>query len=234
MNLKSTFWKRKWLATFLALYGVFVLLPFAAPVLMYWKMDGLGRLIYFIYSFLCHQLPERSLFFFGQKLMYSISEIQTVWRNTDNPLLLRQFVGNFDLGWKVSWSDRMISLFGGIWIAGFLWGTMPWRAGRISIRFLVILALPLILDGMTHFVSDLSGLTSGFRYANDWLARLTGGIFERSFYLGDGIGLFNSWMRWVTVLLFSAGLVWWAFPYVDENFNPGIRLSATSDRLIPD
>ena len=190
---------------------------------MYWQADGLGRLIYGVYGFLCHQLPERSLFFFGPKLMYSMSEIQTVWQNTDNPLFLRQFIGNPEMGWKVAWSDRMISMYGGIWLAGLIWGFMPRPARRISIYLFIVLALPLILDGTTHFISDLSGLTAGFRYTNDWLASLTGNRFASTFYLGDGIGSFNSWMRWVTGLLFSVGLVGWAFPYVEENFNTRIQ-----------
>ena len=209
---------KKWLLFFLLGYGVFVFLPFVAPVFMYWKLDGLGRAVYFFYSFLCHQLPERSLFFFGEKWMYSFSEISAVWQNTDNPLILRQFIGTPERGWKVAWSDRMISMYGGVWLAGLLWGLVPKYRGRVSFWFLILFALPMALDGGTHFLSDLGGLTSGFRYTNDWLAVLTNHAFSRSFYLGNALGSFNSWMRWITGLLFGLGLVWWAFPYVEENF----------------
>jgi hypothetical protein len=66
------------------------------------------EVIYFIYSFFCHQLPERSFFLFGEKSMYSLGEIQAVWQNTANPMILRQFIGNESMGWKIAWSDRMI------------------------------------------------------------------------------------------------------------------------------
>jgi uncharacterized membrane protein len=75
-----------------------------------------ARAIYFIYSFLCHQLPQRSYFLFGSKFTYSLGEIQSVWRNTNEIMILRQFVGNPELGWKVAWSDRMVSMFTSLWL----------------------------------------------------------------------------------------------------------------------
>ena len=102
---------RHWFGLFLAIYGAWVFMPFLAPVFMYLGWTGVGKTIYFIYSFFCHQLPERSFFLFGQKTMYSLSEIQSVWQNTINPLVLRQFIGNETMGWKIAWSDRMISFY---------------------------------------------------------------------------------------------------------------------------
>jgi uncharacterized membrane protein len=210
--------KRKWLFFFLLIYGIFVFLPFAAPVFMHWKLGGLARAVYFLYSFFCHQLPERSLFLFGGKWMYSFSEISAVWKNTDNPLILRQFIGTPEMGWKVGWSDRMISMYGGVWLAGLIWSLFHRRDKRISIWIFILFITPMVMDGTTHFLSDLGGLDSGFRYTNDWLAVLTNHAFAPTFYLGDGLGSFNSLMRWVTGILFAIGLVWWGFPYIDEAF----------------
>jgi len=210
---------QKWWIIFVVLYGVFVFLPFLAPIMMRWNFQGMGRAIYFIYSFLCHQLPERSLFMFGPKLMYSLNEIQAVWQQTGNPLILRQFIGNPDMGWKVAWSDRMISMYGGIWLAGLLWGMLRKPNQKISIWIFLLLAFPITLDGMTHFISDLSGLAEGFRYTNHWLAVLTRNYFPDSFYIGDALGSFNSLARWLSGLLFGFGLVWWAFPYIGESLH---------------
>lgn len=216
MRLTSS--HRKWWLALILVYGAFVFLPFTAPVLMNWGMDGLGRAVYFFYSFLCHQLPERSLFLFGEKWMYSLNEIGMVWGNTENPLILRQFIGTPEMGWKVAWSDRMISMYGGVWLAGLFWGWFQKYLNKVSIWVLILSTLPIVLDGGTHILSDLNGLTSGFRYTNNWLVVLTDHAFAPSFYLGDALGSFNSWMRWATGLLFAFGLVWWAFPYVDESF----------------
>lgn len=216
--VKLTPTHRKWWLVFLLVYGAFVFLPFTAPVLMNWGLEGLGRAVYFVYSLFCHQLPERSLFFFGEKWMYSMNEIGMMWGNTENPMILRQFIGTPDMGWKVAWSDRMISMYGGVWLAGLVWGLFQQSLNKVSIWVLILSALPIFMDGGTHILSDLDGLTNGFRYTNDWLAILTNHAFAPSFYLGDALGSFNSWMRWVTGLLFGFGLVWWAFPYIDESF----------------
>src|SRR5574338_34451 len=77
--------------TFLIVYGIWVWLPFLAPVFMKSGLTTAGNLLYFIYSFFCHQLPERSFFFFGGKAMYPLSEIQTVWQDTASPMILRKF-----------------------------------------------------------------------------------------------------------------------------------------------
>jgi len=210
--------KVKWLTVFLALYGLFVLLPFLAPVMMKWNLPVVGKVIYGAYSFVCHQLPQRSLFFFGPELMYSVDEIQAAWQQTDNPFVLRQFVGNPEMGWKVAWSDRMISMYGGVWVAGLLWALFGKRNLKVPIWIFALLAFPIVLDGLTHVISDFSGLVQGFRYTNHWLAVLTRNSFPASFYAGDAIGSFNSWARWLSGLLFGFGLVWWAFPYVSESF----------------
>lgn len=102
---------RKWILVFSLLYGLYVGLPFLAPVFMRWGWEGAGKAVYFVYSFLCHQLPQRSFFMFGDKAMYSLGEIQSVWQNTINPLVLRKFIGNANRGWKVAWSDRMVSMY---------------------------------------------------------------------------------------------------------------------------
>ncbi len=227
--------KRKWLTIFLLLYGVFVFLPLLAPLMMQWNFQGIGRAIYFIYSFLCHQLPERSLFLFGPKLMYSLNEIQAVWQQTEDPLILRQFIGNPDMGWKVAWSDRMISMYGGVWLAGLFWGTLRKFNRKISIWIFLLLALPMALDGVSHFISDFSGLAEGFRYTNHWLAVLTRNSFPDSFYAGDALGSFNSWARWLSGLSFGFGFVWWAFPYVSESFVQRAQTgSVNTATLIPD
>jgi uncharacterized membrane protein len=213
-----------WLSIFLVLYGVFVFLPFLAPVMMAWHLPALAKPIYFVYSFFCHQLPERSLFFFGPRWMYPIDAIQAAWQRTDNPLILRQFIGNPQMGWKVAWSDRMISMYGGVWLAALVWVLLGKRAPKVPIWAFVLLALPMALDGGTHFLSDFSGIAAGFRYTNVWLAVLTHHYFPQSFYVGDALGSFNSWMRWLSGLLFSFGLVGWAFPSIRDSLSQTIQL----------
>lgn len=207
-----------WFILFALLAGAYIILPFLAPLFMVMGWNGAGKAIYFIYSFLCHQLPERSYFLFGPKITYSLPEIQAAWRDTANPLILRQFIGNAQMGWKVAWSDRMVSMFTSLWVFGLLWYPLRRRIPKLPTWGLLLFLLPMMLDGTSHFISDFWGIGYGFRDTNLWLAALTGHIFPATFYAGDAWGSFNSIMRLATGLLFGLGIVWFAFPYVDESF----------------
>jgi len=206
-----------WFETFLIVYGLWVFVPFLAPVFMQLGWTGAGRAVYFIYSFFCHQLPERSFFWFGGKAMYSLGEIQAVWQNTSNPMILRQFIGNDAMGWKVAWSDRMISFYTSVWLFALLWYPLRRRIKPISWWGFTLLLLPIAVDGITHAVSDLAGIGNGFRDTNAWLAVLTNNVFPATFYMGDALGSFNSLMRFVTGLLAGLGIVWLVFPYISQS-----------------
>jgi len=210
---------KNWFLMFIIIYGLWVWAPFLAPIFMHLGWDGPAKAIYFVYSFFCHQLPERSYFLFGPQVTYSLNDIQAAWMDTINPLLLRKFTGTATMGWKVAWSDRMISFYGGVWLFALIW--YPFRRRMRSLPWwgLILFLLPIALDGGTHFLSDLAGIGQGFRYTNLWLANLTHFAFSPSFYAGDTLGSFNSWMRILTGLLAGLGLVWFAFPYIKETFS---------------
>ena len=205
---------RHWPEIFLIVYGLWVFLPFLAPALMHVGWSGAGKALYVFYSFFCHQLPERSFFLFGEKPMYSLTQVQAVWQDTLNPFILRKFIGNPEMGWKVAWSDRMTSFYGGVWLFAMLW--MPFRRRLKPLPWwgFVLLLLPLALDGGSHTISDLAGIGQGFRDSNQWLAVLTNNALPASFYAGDALGSFNSWMRLLTGLLAALGIVWLVFPYI--------------------
>jgi len=209
---------RNWMVLFSLLYGLYVGLPFLAPVLMKTGLDPIGRVIYTVYSFFCHQLPERSFFLFGLKLMIPLAEIQANWQRTDNPLVLRQFIGSPELGWKVAWSDRMVFMFTSILVFAWVWWIFRRRMPKISWKILFLFLLPMGIDGTTHMVSDMFGLHQGFRDNNAWLASITQNAFAPTFYAGDAWGSFNSIMRMVSGILFGAGIVLFGFPYLEEFF----------------
>ncbi len=198
--------------------GIYVGLPFLAPVFMHAGWDGAARVIYFIYSWLCHQLPQRSFFLFGSKFTFSLAEVQNAWQNTLRPEILRQFIGNSQMGWKVAWSDRMVSMFTSLWLFGILWWLVRRRLKPLPWWGLLLFLLPMAVDGTSHFFSDLSGIGQGFRNGNMWLAVLTHHIFPLPFYSGDAWGSFNSLMRLLTGFLFGLGIVWYTYPYLDKAF----------------
>jgi uncharacterized membrane protein len=206
----------KWILLFGLAYGLFIALPFFAPVFMEMGWKGAGEALYFIYSFFCHQLPERSFFLFGPKFTYTLPEIQAAWQNTFNPAILRQFIGNTQTGWKVAWSDRMFSMYSSVWVFGLFWYPLRRHLPRLPFWVFLLFLLPMALDGTTHLISDLAGLDQGFREMNLWLATLIHYALPASFYAGNAWGSFNSITRLLTGIFFGIGIVWFGFPQVDE------------------
>jgi len=207
---------RHWVVWFSLLTGVWVILPWVAPVLMHAGARQPAALIYLIYAPQCHQLPQRSYFLFGPAAMVPLHEI-VARTGSVNPLLLRAFLGAPDLGWKVAWSDRMVSLYSPLFLGALLywWTGRTWQPVRWSWR-LLLPYLPLLIDGLSHSVDDLFAL--GIRTENGWLASLTNGAFPLSFYSGDAIGSFNWWMRLITGLVASFALVRQLYPHLDRGF----------------
>lgn len=208
-----------WLSFFLIVFGIFNLLPFLAPVFMTSGLDAGGKVIYTAYSPLCHQMAQRSFFLFGDDVMYDAEQLPVTLTGTgDDTLTLRRFKGTEELGWKVAWSDRMVYMYGGVWLAALIYALLRKKVRPISPIWFAVLLLPMVIDGGTHFLSDLSGITKGFRYDNTWLVSLTGHAFPESFYSGDGFGSFNSMMRLLSGITFGIACVWLAFPYISRSF----------------
>jgi hypothetical protein len=210
---------RYWIVLFGIAFGIYANLPFLAPVFMHIGLNGAGNAIYFIYSFLCHQLPERSFFLFGPKLTYSLKVIGATGQDTSNILVLRHFIGNAAMGWKVAWSDRMVSMFTSLWAFGLLWWPYRKRLPKLPVWGFILFLLPMAVDGGTHFLSDLAGIGLGFRDTNTWLVALSQNIFKPEFYSGDAWGSFNSLMRLLTGILFGLGVAWFAFPYLHDTLS---------------
>ena len=217
---RLVYWfSRYWLFVFTLFVGAFAGLPWLAPVFMKLGWTDAANAVYLFYATQCHQLPQRSFFLFGEQAMYALGDIQTVWENSNDPLVLRQFIGNSEMGWKVAWSDRMVFMYTGLLLFGLAF--WPWRRRLKPLPWwaLVLLLLPMFLDGFTHMLGDFSGgIGGGFRDSNAWLVALTNGAFAASFYAGDALGSFNSWMRLITGVLFGLAVVWFCYPRLHSAF----------------
>jgi uncharacterized membrane protein len=216
---------RHWLLIINVLMGIWVALSWLAPVFMHWGWVRVAGATYSFYSFQCHQLPERSFFLFGPKVMYSLAEIQSAWQNTTDPFVLRQWIGNVDMGWKVAWSDRMVSMYTVLFLSSLGYGLVRTRLKPLPLWAFFLLLVPMVIDGTTHALSDLAGIGQGFRDTNVWLQNLTNNAFPITFYQGDALGSFNSWMRLITGTLFGIALVGFAHPYLNESFAEIVRRS---------
>ena len=218
---------RHWLLIANLGFGVWVLLPWLAPLLMAAGLERGARPIYAAYSLQCHQLPQRSYFLFGPRPMVPLADINAAWPYTDY-VRLRQFVGSPALGYKVAWSDRMVSLYTPLFFGGLLFALARWRsatrhrAGRFNgwqplpVRWWLLALAPLFVDGVSHAINDATGL--GFRDTNAWLAALTGNILAPTFYAGDAVGSLNWWLRLLTGLLAGLATAWLIYPHLDDAF----------------
>lgn len=227
-----------WLLYFEVFFGILVITPFFAPIFMAIGATGLAGAIYGFYSLLCHQLPQRSFFLFGHSVSYNLAQINVVYP-FDNYFTLRQFIGNEAMGWKVAWSDRMIGLYGSIWVGGLLYAWLRKRGiPRLPILVWILLGIvPMGVDGFSHMINDaVAGISgTGFRDTNAWLVALTGNALPASFYAGDALGSFNNLARLITGTLTGLTSVWVLFPYVDsamQDIQQGSERQLNSPRAV--
>lgn len=224
----NRWFENHWLLTFNAGWGIFVTLPWLAPIFMVLGWTWPGRAIYFMYNFFCHQLPERSWFLFGPQFSYTQAEIAQAWGRPlesimYNELVRRQFIGTAELGWKVAWSDRMVSMYTSIFIFGLIYALLRERGFRfsgISWWLFALLIIPMAIDGTTHLIND--ALRLDFRQTNQWAVWLTNGLFAPEFYVDDAFGSLNAWLRLVTGILFGFGVVAFLWPIMDDEFSPKV------------
>ncbi|MBN1937232.1 MAG: DUF2085 domain-containing protein [Anaerolineae bacterium] len=158
-----------WLAAFNLLIGVYLLLPILAPVLMASGAPRLGRAIYVLYAPACHQLPQRSFFLYGPQATFTLDELWALGEvDSDNPFVLKQFLGSAQVGFKMALCVRDVALYGGLLTGGLLFALLRKQRKPISLLVYGLCLLPMVIDGGTQLI--------GLRESN-WILRLiSGGI----------------------------------------------------------
>ncbi len=215
--------QRHWLLLANTFWGVYSGLPWLAPLFMKLGWTRAARAIYLLYSTQCHQLASRSYFLFGPRSMYTLPELEAAGV-APTARALRAFVGTPEMGYKVAWSDRMVSLYTTLFLAGLLYALLRDRFPqvRISLRTLFLFQIPILLDVGTHMASDLvGGVVGGFRYDHRWLAVGPLSALPESFWVGDALGSLNWLLRLVTGVLAGWALVWAVYPLLDRAIRRG-------------
>lgn len=161
---------RHWLALFNLAWGIYVGLPFLAPVLLHLGFTAPARFIYAVYSVLCHQLPDHSYFLFGDTLAPSLNTLEAGGMAAGADLLTqRQFFGNNQAGFKVAICQRDVAIYGSVLFAGLLFGVVRRRMRILPLRWYLLFLIPIAVDGLTQLF--------GWRQS-DWLLRTaTGALF---------------------------------------------------------
>ena len=212
---------RHWLALFNMLVVIYIALPVLAPVLMHAGATTPARVIYTIYSPLCHQMASRSFFLFGEQTAYPraiagtdlkpieayMPSLEAFADASSNPkdwtaflLAARRFVGNEQMGYKMALCERDMAIYTAVLLGGLLYGLLRHRMIIKPLpiwAFLLIGLGPIALDGFSQLFSQYLVV----------LAPHTVTFLP----LRESSPL----LRTLTGSLFGFSLVWLTYPHID-------------------
>jgi len=134
---------KHWLLLTNTVIALLVILPALPPLLAVTAHPSAARVIYALFSPLCHQLPERSFFIFGPQLTYTLEELG-LHLGSDVPL---RYVGDSALGYKIAICQRDIAMFTAMLMAGMAFGLLRNQTRPLSIKAFLLLCLPMAVDG---------------------------------------------------------------------------------------
>ena len=187
---------------FTFLYLFFALL---APSFMKIGWERPAKIIYKIYSPLCHQLAFRSFFLFGEQPYYPrelagvegvITYGQATGLNENDVQAARNFLGNESLGYKMALCQRDMAIYGAIFVFGVIFSITGKKIKPLPWYLWILIGLgPIGLDGVSQLLSQ-TGL----------------GIFGW-LLLRESTPLLRS----MTGLLFGLATAWFGFPYLEES-----------------
>jgi uncharacterized membrane protein len=185
--------------------GLYVLFAFLAPVFMKVGLVGPAKVIYKVYSPLCHQLAFRSFFLFGEQPYYprelaGVDGVITYGQATgysENDLdTARDFIGDEVLGYKLALCERDIAIYGALFLFGVLFALTGKKIKPLPWYLWILIGLgPIGLDGFSQLLSQTGwGLFS-------WLP------------LRESTPL----LRALTGACFGLATAWFGFPYLEES-----------------
>jgi len=188
---RFSYWlSRHYMILFNLIVFIYVGLPFLAPTLMKVNFQAPARVIYTIYSPLCHQFAFRSWFIYGEQPYYprELAKINGVvtyeaLRGIQDVDLAeaRQFVGDEQVGYKVALCQRDIAMYGGILLFGLVFSLSGKRLRSIPwYLWLLLGVVPIGLDGASQLPS-LMGISLPIwlplRESSPLLRTITGAMF---------------------------------------------------------
>jgi uncharacterized membrane protein len=211
---RAVFWvSRHYLAILNFVMLLYVGLPFLAPTLMKSGLTVPARVLYTLYSPLCHQFGFRSFFLYGEQAYYPLEEAgvnvidfeaATGITGLHNPndlsrLQARQFVGNETVGYKVALCERDVAIYGAILFYGLLFALMRRRFPQLHWSLWILLGLgPVGLDGFSQLFSQF-----------DWRPLATLLPYRES----------TPFLRVLTGFMFGFFTAWFAYPNIEESMS---------------
>ena len=187
---------------------LYVGLPVLAPVLMKSGATAPARVLYTIYSPLCHQFGFRSFFLYGEQAYYPLKEagmdvvdFETATGifgvhdpNDHSRLDARRYVGDETVGYKIALCERDVAIYASILFFGLLFALTGRRFPHLHWSIWLLLGLgPVGLDGFSQLFAQFewSFLASilPYRESTPFLRVLTGFMF----------GFFTAWFAYPNI-----------------------------------
>ncbi len=182
------FWlSKRYMLVFNGFVLIYVGLAFLAPALQANGNLTPAKLIYTVYSRLCHQLSYRSWFIYGEQAAYpreyaGVDGLVTYEEatgfdpfDTDTAIT---FLGNSQIGYKTALCQRDIAIYAGILLFGIIFSLTGKKLPGLPITIWFVLGiLPIGLDGVSQLVSQLPWDIMPLRESTPLLRTITGGIF---------------------------------------------------------
>jgi uncharacterized membrane protein len=231
---RAAYWiSRHWLLLFNLAVALFVGLPFLAPVLMHQGAEGPARIIYRIFSPVCHQMAHRSWFLFGDESYYPLRATGlpdvTYFEQSvqDDPAFAgldpvanfgrynsqgRRFLGNERMGYKVALCQRDVAIYLALLLGGLIFGLLRSRLGPLRWQLFVLFGmLPMVLDGgyqlVTYVLAVIAGDESRTMLLYDIASRLS---------MLFSVHETTPFLRTLTGALFGFGLAWMTYPHIQQ------------------
>jgi uncharacterized membrane protein len=184
---------------------LYVFLAMLAPSLMKIGLEGPAKVIYRVYSPLCHQLAFRSFFMFGEQAYYPrqmanmpgvVTYGEATGLDENDVNAARAFLGNQTMGYKIALCQRDIAIYGMMLIFGLIFSTFGRKIKPLPWYLWILIGLgPIGLDGFSQLLSQTG-----------W------GIFA-------WIPLREStpFFRVITGASFGLTTAWFGYPYLEES-----------------
>ena len=212
----SHWFSRRYMLVFTLIIFFYVGLPILAPVLMNAGAPAPAKIIYKMYSPLCHQFGFRSFFLFGEQPYYPLTESGIAGEGTDlldfetatgithihdasSPTRweARNYIGDVIVGYKMALCERDIAIYGAMLLFALLFWVTGHRIPPLHWTLWLLIGIgPIGLDGFSQIISqfEISGLSNLLPYRES-----------------------IPFMRVLTGFLFGFATAWFGFPYVEES-----------------
>ena len=188
---------------------LYVGLPILAPVLMARGIEGPARVLYRLYSPLCHQFAFRSFFLFGQQPYYPLTEANVRGvasfqeaigiSDVEDPtsvtrLEARSFVGNEVVGYKMALCERDIAIYAALLVFGLGFAVTGRRVRSLHWLAWILVGIgPIGIDGFSQILSQFSwpwlSAVLPYRESTPLLRVLSGSLF----------GLMTAWFAYPNI-----------------------------------